>query len=200
MHSIRPLEDLIIAVFFSECQIVKTPNGKELKFNLGERKIPLFHSYVHRNGIENHIRFNSDTECHIKQSVLLERIIQEWTTDGVVTAIDPRIVKTSTFLLWISLFARKTKKGVSIETSLPEWIQNDLPYYFRSYFNTNLYLKGSSFDIKPFHYILTRSITAQRPANEILELNFLLPENEKIVFKKIMAEREAEISINGYQS
>lgn len=200
MRSIRPLEDLIIAIFLSECHIMKTPNGRELQFNLEQRKIQLFHSYIHRNGIDNHIRFNTETNVgQIKQSVLLEKILQEWTNNGVVTAIDPRIVKTSTFLLWISLFARKTKKGVTIDTNLPELIQRDIPYYFRSYINTTLYPKGSSFDIKPFHFVLTSSITAQRPASEILELNFLLPENEEPVFKKIMAEREAETSINGYQ-
>ncbi|MEK5071654.1 hypothetical protein [Sporosarcina sp. FSL K6-1508] len=197
-RSIKPLEDLIVAIFFAQSEIIKTPNGRELKFNLAKRKHELFNSYIQRNGLVNHIKFNPEKlEGRIKQSILLEKMLRDWTIDGEVHAVDPRYVKTSMFLLWICLFARKTKASVAIDTNLPELTREDIPYHFSNYFDTKMYSKGSSFYIKPFHSVVTRSIQTQILAIENVELNYLLPENEELSFKKKMAEWE-ECNTNGY--
>jgi hypothetical protein len=198
MRPTKPLEDLIIAVFFSKCSIHQTSDGREVEFSVAERKIPYLLSYLERYKIKNHLRIDLKTGvASIKESVVLEKLLREWTKEGLVTAIDPRFVGTSTFLLWILLFGRKTKRNVAIDTNLSNTIRKDIPYYFEIYFKTTLYDKGSAFYIKPYFSVLAQAIQTQRPAIENLELNYLLPEKEVDDFKKIMKQHDKGMLLNG---
>lgn len=198
MRPTKPLEDLIIAVFFSKCSIEKTKNGRELNFSLQTRKITYMDSYLRRHKLDNHIRIDSQSgNASIKESVVLEKILRDWTNGETVTAINPRLINAHTFLLWILLFGRKTKRSVAIDTNLNDHLRRDILFYFNLYLLAPLYDKVDSFYIKPYFSVLAQAIQIQRPAIENLELNYLLPEQEVDAFKKTMIDREGGIFLNG---
>jgi len=192
IKNVRSLEDLIVSVLFSKYDIGLSEQGRYLKFAIKARKLELLKNYIQRNEITSHIQIDENNlEVYIKQSIVLEKILREWTKERVVTGINPSNIRTNTFLLWICLFARKSSTGVVVETCLSIEIQKDIPYFFKNYFeNSTLYPKGKTFQIKPFYPVILRSIQQQQLAIENIELNYLLPQNEKIDFKYIMTEWE----------
>ena len=197
-HAKKAMEDLIVAVFFAESAIEHTENGRELTFNLTSYKEQYLRTYLSRYSLKDSLYLNPTTmKWHIRQSVTLEKILKEWTEEGEIITLDPRLIRASTLLLWILLFARKTKRSVLINTNIPESIRKDIPYFFEIHFNSPVYVKRDKFHIKPYYQVLTRAIQMQRPASENLEFYNLLPEQEVQVFRQNMAAREEELSANG---
>lgn len=194
-NSIKALNDLIVAVLFSKYKEV--PVGKfkelELEFQLEERKIPYLLDYLEMNNLGQHIGCH-ENKWRIKQSIMLQKIIGEWTSEGQVVAIDPRIIRNSTFFIWILLFARKTSNSVALDTNLSESIKKDIGHLFEQSFATTLYVKDKAFYIKPYHKVLIQAIVLQRTAKENLEYNYLLPDNEVLMFKRSIKKRE-EVSL-----
>ncbi len=188
-NSLKALNDLIVVILFSQNKDENNENHKGLVFELKERKETYLLDYIQLHNLESQV-VRLHGKWHIKQSVLLEKIVREWTTNGLVTGIDPRSVTSSTFFLWILLFGRKTFNSVALDTNLSESIKKDIPHYFNKFFSTTLYVKDKAFYIKPYHQVLLKSISSQRPARENLEYNYLLPDNEIHLFKKNMRKLE----------
>lgn len=187
----KPLEELIIAVLLSDCNIDNTPNGRHISFIIDERKIPYLENYIRENNIFPHVEYDkNENTWMIKQSILLEKILREWTDFTEVIAVDPRYISENCLLLWILLFAEKTQKGVSIQTNLPANIRKDIPYYFEDLFKVRLFEKGNSFYIKTYYTLLYRANQIKRPAMDHLELNYLLHDHEVKKYKaKILSNR-----------
>lgn len=188
-NSLKALSDLIVVILFSQYKDEHSENHKGLIFKIEDRKETYLLDYIQIHNLESQV-INLNGKWHIKQSVLLEKMIREWTTNGKVTGIDPRSVTNSTFFLWILLFGRKTATSVALDTNLSERIKKDIPHYFNKFFATTLFVKDKAFYIKPYHQVLSKSILSRRPAKENLEYNYLLPNNEVHLFKNNMRKME----------
>lgn len=192
MKTIKPLEDFIIATILAEGKIVSTTVGKEIHFSIQDRKYSLLNSYIQNNDINQHIIINKKTYCGvIRQSIVLERLLKDWSKKGEIVAINPDKISSRVFLLSICLFAKKSNNGVLLDTNLKEeqlssvlsLINLILPSTFRN--------KSNTFYIKPFFPLVLEAIRLKLTLVETAELNYLLPEKERKILKhKLSIERD----------
>lgn len=199
MKSIKPLEDLIVAILLSEWDIQQCREGRCLHFKLERRKQTILEDYVHRFKLKENVVFDSHTsKGYIKPSIMLERVLKSWVEDNEVQAIEPRNLRLNMYLMWIALFGIKFTDRVVIQSSLGFNQQQTLSVLFNDEFQSML-IPGKMIQIKPFRFILLRALVqASRPTDECIELSYLLPEKEKISFQQSIIDWEEEHSTYVY--
>lgn len=200
IHLAKPLDDLIISVLLSNHEIKRTPNGKQIIFEIKSEKNNVLVNYLQINKIEKHCHINyKNNQCTIYHSIPLELILKDWTNEQYkLVAINPKKLTASTLILWISLFAEKTDRNVLINTNMSKQVFETLNYYFNNYFNCKLYFRGNFVTIKPFYLILLHSIYLHRPIIEMVELYNLIPAKEIKQFKRELIKNEEDQSTNGF--
>ena len=191
MHQIQPLENLIIAVLLQKYSIEQGENGRELSIEIKGRKLKYLESYIIRHELINHIYVNKVSEkVNIRSSIILERILKEWTLEGQLVAIEPNKLTNSVFMLWTCLFARNNTKHVVIDIQMEQSIRNTIKYFYQLIFDTKLIDKEQQFQFSSFTNILLNSYQRKGSIEETAELNFLLPERDRKKMKHILHEWE----------
>jgi len=198
MKEIKPLEDMIVAILLAEWEIQKDEQGRRLHFRLDRRKLNVFWDYLNRFKIIEYVSFDPITlNGYIKPSIMLERILKEWTGENQVQRIDPRKLRLNMYLIWVGLFAKKTFNGVAIKTSLGKEQQRTLAILFNEQFDSTL-IVGNTIQLTPFSPILLRAVQSNRPIEECIELSYLLPQKEKKIIKQKIIDWEEERSTYAY--
>lgn len=200
MKDIRSLENFIIATMLAEGKIVQTKTGREVHFPFQIRKTELLISYLTKNNLTQHVTLNMNNESGIiRQSIILEKILKDWSNKVEITAINPKKYNLKILTLSICLYAQKSKHGVILNTNLKEELQDTitsltnltLPITLRSY--------KDSFYMKPFFPFLLEAIKFKVTLLETAELNYLLPDKEKVLFKQKMLKESGEIYANAWK-
>jgi len=177
----RLTEDLIVALLLGNSKIQKENNGlHSLVFTLPENKQLILEKYLKRNKINSiDIKKYSNDEFKLKHSLILERILSEWTENGIVVAIDPRYFNKNMFMLWVCLFGKKRKRDVIIQHNhLAYNVQMTIIQLFKIIMSFNTITTNKCFfKISCFEKIFLESIRNNRPSYESVELWNLLSEN-----------------------
>lgn len=190
---LQPLENLIIALLVQEYTYKKLNTGSEIEVVLKERKLSFLNKYISRYHLTEHVEINIPNGIvRIKQSVTLLKILKEWTVEGEVVAIEPKKLTINFFMLWLCLFGKKTEKNVVIESKLTTSVKNTMSHFFETLLKTKLIDKGNHFQVLPFTNILLFSYQRKGTLEETAELNYLLPERDRLKIKKILFEWEEE--------
>lgn len=193
MHQLEALENLTIATLLQKPLVVEHPNGhiKNIQIPLEIGKEDFLNKYIVRYKLETDVTILKEYNMlQINQSLVLERIVRDWTTRGEVTGLNPSKVSSELFMLWICLFGRKTEKNVVIDTSLDENVKQTVCKFFHKYLHTNLIDKGIVFQIMPFTNILLKSYQEKRVLEETKELNKLLTDKERKKLRTILIKWE----------
>lgn len=189
MNQLQALENLIIVTLLQEPQIKEYRNGNVdmIQVQLQEGKETFFTKYVTRYKLENHVTFSRETNLvKLHQSIVIERLVRDWTTKGEVIGLDPSKLSSELFMLWICLFGRKTEKNVVIDTTLDDHVKHTVCRFFTKYLKTTLIDKGIVFQIMPFTNILLKSYQEKGALEETEELNKLLTDKERVKLKNIL--------------
>ncbi|WP_028393943.1 hypothetical protein [Bacillus cihuensis] len=198
-HNVSALEDLIIAALIAKPYLVTNKEGRSLCFKLEERKIPILNNYIQHFHLTNYITINKPLLTGIiHPSIMLERILRDWTLEGYVQTINPQKTSLNMFLIWVALFGQKTEKSVIVSTDLGIEQQRTLALLFYNHFHSNIICAGSYMQIKPFSPLFLRALQSNRPIEECMELTFLLPKKEKNIIKQQISEWEEERSTYAY--
>lgn len=181
--NLRLTEDLIVALILGNSNIEKESRGlHRLVFSLPINKQIILEKYLKKNRI-NSLEFEKDSSGRftLKHSLILERIISEWTKNCVVEAIDPRYFNKNMFMLWLCLFGEKTKRYVIIKHNhLSYRVQQAIIQLFKEIMSfTTITTNGYYFKISCFKELFLESIRNSRPSYESAELWDLLSNNEK---------------------
>lgn len=190
--SISALTDLIVTVLLSSYEKQSLNTKNELVFSLDKRKEPYLVDFISLHGLRHYV-FKREGVWYFHDSIRVHRIIKDWTRNGELIAIDPRLLRKDTFFLWILLFGRKTKTSVALDTCMPDFLKHEVPVLFNRFFGARLFAKSNAFYIKPYYHILDTAINSNRTAKENLEFNYLLPENEVSLFKRHLEQKEGDI-------
>lgn len=180
--SIKQTEDLLISLLIGNSWIVK-PKGRkqsELHFQLKENKQFILGKYLDTNNQAAVVirEVNGENNIYaVEHSIMLERILRDWTNGKEVIAINPINLSTSVFMLWICLFGeRLTNEAVLVNNTITMEAAKTLCFYYREYMDSAYILfKNSKFRIGALDEIFLYSIRNNRPSYETLELGTLMP-------------------------
>lgn len=196
--SIKQTEDLLISLLIGNSWIV-TPEGSkqsELHFQLKENKQFILGKYLDTNSHASIVirEVNPDENIYaIEHSIMLERILRDWTNGKDVIAINPINLSTTVFMLWICLFGeRLTNEAVLVNKTMSIEAAKTLCAYYGDYMDSAyIMFKNCKFRIGALDEIFLYSIRNNRPSYETLELGTLMPiENMNLNKLKRVAEGE----------
>lgn len=177
---LRMTEELIVTLLLGSGRHIRQKGGNsELEFTLLPDKVYILETYIKQNKIELDIRQVED-QPHtyiLKPSLLLERILRDWTDDEKIIAVDSKYLTSSVFMLWVCLFAEKQENEAIVnKTNLALNAGNTVSYYFNKRMERVIiaYL-NNKFHIGALDELFKYSLKTNRPSYETLELGKLLP-------------------------
>lgn len=187
--TLRMTEDLIVAILLGDSFIQNKSGKHELKFYLPLNKRKILKMYIEKYQLQ-HLVFieemidEKDTYL-VKDSLVLERIIRAWSDGTNIIAMDPRLLRNSTYMLWLCLFGTKVNNQVLIkQNTLTLDTKHTLIYLFEKTMRTS-YLRLNAeghLKVQALDELLLTSIIENRPSYESLELHALLTDHAKKTF------------------
>lgn len=186
--TLRMTEDLIVAILLGD-SIIQNRSGKhELKFCLPSNKQKILRMYNEKYCLHSLICIEREKEKDyflVKNSLVLERIVRDWSDGTNVIAVDPRLLKNSTYMLWLCLFGEKVNDHVIIkQNTLTLDTKHTLIYCFEKTMRTS-YLRLNAeghLKVQALDELLLTSIIENRPSYESLALHELLTDHAKKIF------------------
>ncbi len=187
--TLRMTEDLLVAILLGDSTIQKKSAKHELKFYLPPNKQKILKMYIEKYKLQSLICIdgvNEETDFFIvSNSLVLERIIREWSDGTNIIFLDPRLLKNSTYMLWLCLFGRKVNNQVIIkQNTLTLDTKHTLIYFFENTMRTSFLRLNAEGHLKvqAIDELLLASIIDNRPSYESLALHELLTDHSKKSF------------------
>lgn len=197
--SIKQTEDLLVSILIGNSWIV-TPKGSkqsELHFQLNENKQFILRKYLDTNSdaavIIREVNLNENIYA-VEHSLMLERILRDWTNGNEIIAINPINLSTSVFMLWICLFAeRLSNESILMNKTISLDAAKTLCAYYGEYMESAyIMFRNNKFRIGALDEVFLYSIRNNRPSYETLELGTLLPKGD-INLNKLKRVAEGEV-------
>ncbi|MFJ7890533.1 hypothetical protein ACIQYL_20950 [Lysinibacillus xylanilyticus] len=195
LKCIKQTQDLIVSILIGNSWIVKTGNLYELHFKLKNNKHFFLRKYLDSNpNTSVLIREVNEIEniYAVEHSIVLERILRDWTNGRDVIAINPINLSSTVFMLWICLFGERiTNEAILENTTISLDAAKTLCEYYPEYMESAyIIFKNNTFRIGALDEVFLYSIKNNRPSYETLELSTLLPHFGKLNELKRVAEGE----------
>lgn len=187
--TLRMTEDLLVAILLGDSTIQKKSGKHEIKFYLPSQKQKILKMYIEKHRLHSLICIEEVIKENdffiVSNSLVLERIIREWSDGTNVIFLDPRLLKTSTYMLWLCLFGKKVNNQVLIkQNTLTLDTKYTLIYFFERTMRTS-YLRLNAeghLKVQALDELLLASIIENRPSYESLALHELLTDHAKKSF------------------
>lgn len=180
------IEDLIIALLLGNTEVIEISKYQhELRFMLSPDKQTLLQHYLDRHKIDNQLSMRLDDttgEIHLESSITFEKIISEWTLNGIVALIAPQMLNANVFMLWVTLFGKPSRQGAQLRHNMSKQARETLCYLFEEMTGLSLVSNEICFIFKVIHPFIELSIQLKRPRYETHALYLLLSETDRNKF------------------
>lgn len=199
--SVMQTENLIVAILIGDSTVICKNSGlHELDFTLPTNRQHILKQYLSNNPYAQIeiVQVNEQTNTYkIKSNFMLERIIRKWVDDrGKVIAVNPLQLSSSVFMLWVCLFANRTKfegtiKSRNISLEATRVICKMYAHYLESSY---ILYKNGCYTIGALNGVFLYSIRNNRPSYETLEIGALLDEEYSLNQLRQLVEGEMEFA------
>ncbi len=189
MATLKMTEDLLVAILLGDSTIERKGVKHILKFFLPPSKQKILKMYIDKSKLQTLIYIDAvpgeNNLFIISNSLVLERIIRDWSDGENVIALDPRLLRNSTYMLWLCLFGNKVDNQVVIhQNTLTLNTKHSLIHFFgKTMGNSFLRLNSEGhFKVQALDELLLTSIIEHRPSYESLAILELLTDHAKKSF------------------
>lgn len=184
LKQIQANETLLYAIMIGNSVIDNYDNQPTFKVRLPADKLLVLKQHMQLNDIFlTLIKSNEEDWYYIEPTLLIIRLIKDSIWYNQVKHINSSKISSSTFLLWISLFAYKGKnKETLLNTqNLSASAANLICRLYRRHMDTEHYpiFFRNTFYIEDITQVFIYSLRLHRPAFESLELIKLFPKDLK---------------------